>query len=179
MAGVIAGTVLSLNAIFWIGSHYYFVGKTVTTQFGGTDDVSSVRLAFGVLSLLVAGMAYGAALAPRLIGHGLAFLMGAASFVGGVGALIKGLPPVMGATMLLVGVLVPVLAYRSLVHRSRGAWSFLIALVITFGTVDFFGAPKIRAILGVGLWNAMIIPALQIVCVMALAMVRGEYRDRS
>jgi predicted permease len=92
-------------------------------------------------------------------------------------ALSKGLPPVMGTTMLVVGLVVPVLTWRSWNH-SRPAWAFLIALVAVFGTVDFFGAPKIRALLHVGLWHAMILPGLQIVCVMALAMVRGEYRDR-
>ena len=48
---------------------------------------------------------------------------------------------------------------------------------LRFGTVDFFGSPKIRALLGISLWHAMIIPGIQVVCVIALSMIRGEYRE--
>jgi hypothetical protein len=46
-----------------------------------------------------------------------------------------------------------------------------------FGTVDFFGAPKVRGLLGIGLWTALIVPGLQIISVIALTMLRGEYRE--
>ncbi len=171
MAGAIAGVVLAFNSMFWFASGWYMTGKPVEMV-----SVDSIRLAFGLLSLVVAGMAYAAAVAPRLIGHGLAAAMGIASLVGGIAALSKGLPPVMGMTMLVVGGMLPVLTWKSL-QRSRSAWSFLIAVVAVFAAVCFFGAPKVRALLGIGLWYAMIIPGLQIVCVIALSMLRGEYRD--
>lgn len=181
MAGVIAGGVLTFNTLFWIASHYYFADKPVTTQVGGVlvktgADIGDVRIAFATLSLVIAAMAYGAALAPRLIGHGLAVAMGVGSLVGGIASLAKGLPPVMGVTMLVLGVLMPVVTWKSLQHV-RSAWAFLIALVAVFGAVTFFGAPKVRHLLGIGLWNALIIPGLLIVSVIALSMVRDEYRD--
>lgn len=172
MAGVIAGGVFTFNSLFWIASHFYFNDKPLLEQ----GDITSVRIAFLTLSLIVAAMAYAAALAPRLIGHGLAVAMGLASLVGGIAALSKGMPPVMGMTMLVLGGVLPWLTWMSLQHK-RAAWSFLIAVVAVFGAVCFFGAPKVRHILGIGLWHAMIIPGLQIVCVIALSMLRGEYRD--
>lgn len=171
MAGVIAGAAITFNTMFWVGSHFYFKDRPLEAP-----DAGSVRFAFLLMSAIVAAMAYGAALAPRLIGHGLALVMAVASFVGGIAALSKGMPPVMGVTMLVLGGLLPALTWKSL-HHSRAAWSFLIAVVAVFAAVCFFGAPKIRHILGIGLWHAMILPGLQIVCVIALSMLRGEYRD--
>jgi hypothetical protein len=171
MAGVIAGTVFTANTLFWIASHFYFNDKPIEAA-----DAGAVRFAFATLSFIVAGMAYGAALAPRAIGHGIAALMGIASLVGGIAALAKGLPPVMGMTMLVVGGVLPWLTWLSL-QRSRTGWAFLIAVVSVFGAVCFFGAPKVRHLLGIGLWHALIIPGLQIVCVIALSMLRGEYKD--
>ncbi len=171
MAGVIAGAAITFNVLFSVASHFYFKDKPLEAA-----DVGSVRFAFALMSIIVAGAAYCAALAPRLIGHGIAFVMGAASLVGGFAALSKGLPPVMGTTMLVIGGLIPALAIKSLQH-SRSAWSFLIAIIAVFAAVCFFGAPKIRHLLGIGLWHAMIFPGLQIVAVIALSMLRGEYKD--
>lgn len=173
MAYVIAGSVITFNLLFAAASYFYYDGKPAIE----VAEAGKVRFAAALMSLIVAGMAYLAALSPRLIGHGLAFLVGFASLAGGIAAFAKGLPPVMAVTMLITGVMLPVLVYRSLMH-SRAAWSFLIGIMSVFACVYFFGAPKIRHLLGLGLWHVMIIPGLQIVCVMALAMVRGEYRDR-
>lgn len=171
MAGVIAGTVLTFNALFWFASNFYYQDKPLEAA-----DLGSVRLAFGTLSLIVAATAYGAALAPRLIGHGLAVLTGIAAIVGGIASFAKGLQPVMATTLLVVGVLMPVLAYKSL-QGARSAWSFLVAFAAVFGIVTFFGAPKVRHLLDINLWHALIIPGVQTVCVIALSMLRGEYRD--
>ena len=40
----------------------------------------------------------------------------------------------------------------------------------------FFGAPKVRGLLGVGLWVAMVVPMLKIVALAALASCRADYR---
>jgi hypothetical protein len=112
----------------------------------------------------------------QVMGHGLAALMGIASLIGGIVALGKGLPPVMGVTMLFIGGLVPWLTWKSL-HLSRPAWSFLIAIVAVFGLVCLFGAPKIRHLLGVDLGFALIIPSIQLACVIALAKLGGEYQN--
>ncbi|HEY5946343.1 MAG TPA: hypothetical protein VIV40_12660, partial [Kofleriaceae bacterium] len=165
------GAAFTFNSLFWVASHFYFNDKPLEA-----GDIGQVRFAFGTLTLIVALMAYFAALAPKLIGHGLAIAMGVASLVGGIAALSKGMPPVMGITMLVVGGLVPWLTWLSL-HRSRPGWSFLISFVAVFGAVCFFGAPKVRHLLGIGLWHALIIPGLMIVCVIALSMLRDEYQN--
>jgi hypothetical protein len=171
MAGVIAGAAFTFNSLFWIASHFYFADKPLEVA-----SIDNVRFAFFIMSAMVAVMAYGAALAPRFNGHLIAAVMGIAALVGGIAALGKGMPPVMGATMLLVGIITIPLVYLSL-QRSRSAWSFLIAIVAVFGAVTFFGSPKVAHILGIGLWYAMVIPGLQVVCVIALSMLRAEYRE--
>ncbi len=174
MAGVTAATALTLNGLFWVMSGMYFDDKPA--QMAG--DIGSVRAAFAILSFLVAAMSYAAALAPRLIGHGLAFAVGVASLVGGIGALTSSLPGVMGATLIVCGVVTATLARYSLEY-SRPAWAFLIGMLSVLATVTFFGAPKIRHVLDIGLWHALIIPGLMIVATIALGMVRGEYRNRA
>lgn len=171
MAGVVVGALFTFNSLFWIASHFYFADKPLESA-----SVESVRFAFFIMSAMVAVMAYGAALAPRFNGHLIAAVMGIAALVGGIAALAKGMPPVMGATMLVVGIIMIPLVYLSL-QRSRSAWSFLIAIVAVFGAVTFFGSPKVAHILGIGLWYAMVIPGLQVVCVIALSMLRAEYRE--
>src|SRR5262249_13262206 len=113
---------------------------------------------------------------PRALGHGLAVLLGLVSILGGITALSHGLPSVIAVVLLTSGVLTPFLAWKSW-QRSRAAWAFLIAMVAVCGGVNFFGAPKLRGLLDIGLWNAFDLPALQTVTVVALAMIRDQYRD--
>lgn len=171
IAALIAGTLVTFNTGFYFLSALYLADSSDAV-------INGIRGAFLVMTALVAVASFIAALAPRALGHGLACLLGVASIVAGCGAIAHDMPPVMGATLLIVGVLMPVLAWRSLLH-SRAAWSFLIALTAVFGGVDFFGAPKVRALLGIGLWTALIVPGLQIVTVVALVMLKDEYRDRA
>ena len=112
----------------------------------------------------------------QLMGHGLAALMGVASLVGAMAAFAKGMNGVMAMTLLVVGLLIPWLTWKSL-HLSRAAWSFLIAIVAVFGLVCLFGAPKIRHLLGIDLGFALVIPALQAACVIALAKLGSEYQN--
>ena len=171
MAGAIVGSLLTLNTVFWVAAYFYYDSRPDTAMMMG-----SMQIAFGGLTVIVAVSAYLAALAPRLIGHALAACVGIASFVGGIAALSGNMPPVLGLTMLFVGVLIVPLIVKSL-NGSRAAWAFLIALVAVFATTTFFGSPKIRTILGIKIWYALIIPSVQIVCVIALSMLRREYRD--
>jgi hypothetical protein len=88
------------------------------------------------------------------------------------------MPGVMTAVLIAVGLLVPVLAHFSW-RGSRAAWSFMLSIICVFGIVTFFGAPKVRNILGIGFWTAMILPGIQFVCLSALAMVRGDYHAKA
>jgi hypothetical protein len=114
----------------------------------------------------------------QLTAHGLAAAMGVASLVGAFAAFAKGLNPVMAVTLLALGVLLPWLAWGSL-HKSRAAWSFLIATVSVFGAVTLFGSPKIRDLLDVDLGVAALIPFAQIGCVVMLSLLSDDYKDRT
>jgi hypothetical protein len=109
-------------------------------------------------------------------GHAMAVVIGAASFVAGITALVKSLPGTMGITLIIVGILLPVLAHFSW-RFSRAAWSLMISTLCVFAAVTFFGAPKIAAVLGIGLTLATLIPIVQVVAVIALAELRREYRE--
>lgn len=171
-AAIVAGSALTLNALFFVMSGMYFGDKP--QQAAG---IGTVRVAFAVMSFLIAATSFAAGLAPRLVGHGLATVIGLASMIGGVAGLMSSLPPVLGVALLASGGLLITLVVYSL-KGSRPAWSFLISMLAVLATVTFFGAPKIRHVLHVSLWSALIIPGLQIVAVIALVMVRGEYKNR-
>jgi hypothetical protein len=170
IAGVIAGALVAFNVAFYFLSQMYFRDRPVAV------DIMSVRGAFGVLTTILAVSTFASVLAPRHVGHVLALIIAALSLIAAIGSFRHGLPNVMGATLLVLGGLVPVLVILSLQHV-RGAWAFLIAIMAVFGTIAFFGAPKVRGLLGIGLWTALIVPGLQFVSVIALTMIRGEYRE--
>jgi hypothetical protein len=112
----------------------------------------------------------------RLIGHWFVTVIGTAAFAAGIAAFARGLPNVMGAVLLIVGVALPTLAWRSY-HQSRAAWAFSISILAVLATVTFFGAPKIRDLLGIKLGIAMVIPVVMIAATVILVMLRDEYRE--
>jgi hypothetical protein len=163
LAVFVATSAAGLNVLFYLASGHYYAGRPDIAALGG------VRIAFAALTISVGLAAIGAAKMPGAVGHGLAVLLGLATFAAGIAG-ASSMPPVMTATLLVVGALMPVLAWRSLTG-SRPAWSFLISLLAVFAAVTFFGAPKIRTLLGIGIWTALIVPGLLIAAVCALAMV--------
>jgi hypothetical protein len=171
MAIGLSTTLLIANAAFFFLSGLWFDDHK-------DADLTLIRLAFGALTFLVCAASFGAALAPRAIGHLIGLITGLTAFVGGIAALAQGMPYVMGVTLLVLGVVAPVLAYYSF-QRSRAAWAVLIAILAVFTLVTFFGAPKVRGVLHIGLWSALIAPGLMLVAVIALSMVRAEYRERA
>src|SRR3954466_7689079 len=112
-----------------------------------------------------------------IAGHGLAVVVGAASFIAGIMALVKGLPGVMGVTMIVVGVLMPVLAHFSW-RFSRAAWATMISTLCVFAAVTLFGSPKIATVMHIDLGVALLIPIVQVAAVILLAQMRGKYRDQ-
>lgn len=175
------GTVFA-NGIFFILSYAYY--KAHATNLGegtgltyfqiDTHAMWSTREAFLVLTLIGGALAYVATRVPREFGHGLALLLGLTNLAAAYGAFDKSLPMVMPVTLLVAGLVMPVLVYLSW-QKSRSAWAFLIALVAVFGGIGFFGAPKVRQLVGIGLWTAMIMPMLTIETVIALAVIRRDY----
>ena len=115
---------------------------------------------------------------PRILGHAAAVLFGLAGLLAGYESAAHSLPTVMTAVLLAVGGLLPVLAHFSWRH-SRAAWAYLCALLGVFGIVTFFGAPKVRDVLGVSLGVAMVIPVVMFIALAALTMCRTEYRAKA
>jgi hypothetical protein len=111
----------------------------------------------------------------RQLAHGLTVVIGLLSLVAGIASIATGQQPVLSVTLLVVGVLIGVLVWRSLKY-SRAAWSFLIAIVSVLGTVMLFGAPKVGSLLGINLFTAFVFPALQAGTVVALSALRHDYR---
>lgn len=182
VAGVIAGSIVALNLIFFALSMLYFNSHT-TYVVGvgelpayGSADALHVRLAFALFSGIVGGAAILAMLNKPVVGHGIALLMGVGSFFAGALALSRGMPSALYGALLILGCLMPYLAYRSWTG-SRAAWSFLIAICSVYAVVLFFGAPTVHRVLGLGLWTSLILPGLNLVSFVTLIQIRAKYRD--
>lgn len=176
LATVVVITTVVLNVLFYVLSNLYFEDRAAMYGMASDDHIRGVRIAFGYFTGSVAIATVCAVIAPRAIGHGLGAAAGLLALVGAYGATAKDMHPVLPATLLVVGLLVPVLVWQSLV-RSRAAWSFLIAICAVLGIVTLFGATKVRTAAGIGLWDALIIPGLLAVATAALAMTRDAYRQ--
>jgi hypothetical protein len=167
---IIAGLVV-VNTAFWFLSSLYLGDHPNQAD----ANLMMVRGAFGVMTGVLAVATLLTSLAPRQVGHLLCVLLGAMSLVSSVEAIARGMPVVLCTTLLVAGVLFPILAYASW-RGSRVAWSYLISMATVFGLVTFFGAPKVRAQLGTSLWYALIVPGLFFVTVTSLTMIREKYR---
>jgi hypothetical protein len=169
-ASVIIAGLAIFNTAFWFLSALYMKDRGAEAA-----NIMIVRGAFATLTGVLAIATFLTSLAPRHVGHGLAVLLGFMALTSAVEALAHDMPPVLFMTLLIAGLLFPLLAYMSW-RGSRVAWSYLIAMAVVFGLVTFFGAPKVRAQLGTSLWYALIVPALYFTTVSALTMVRDTYR---
>lgn len=175
IAGLVMTGVVIINVVFYFLSDAYFAdrAKRFTILPG---DIAGVRGAFAMFSGSIGLASIIASIAPREIGHGIATLAGLGSLYAAYGAWSHDMPGVLVIALLVIGLMYPLLVWRSLA-RSRGAWATLTALSSVYATVLLFGAPKVRGILGVGLWTALIIPGVLAVGTVAMAMIRDEYRD--
>lgn len=174
---------VALNVAFYLMSGSYFDShREVVAGVGSmpaysADQAMHVRTMFAVFSGVVAVFAFAAAIRPRVIGHLIPVLLAAGYLVGAVAGFTHNAPGVVGMTLLVAGVLMPVLAWHSF-HRSRPAWAFLVAICGVFAVVELFGAPKVRGALDLSLWLTMILPGLNVVAVAALVSLRADYLER-
>jgi hypothetical protein len=174
---------VALNIAFYLMSGSYFESHHEVVAGVGSmpaysaDQAMHVRMTFAVFSAVVAVFGFAAAIRPRVVGHLIPVLLAAGYLVGAIAAITHNAPGVVGMTLLVAGVLMPVLAWHSL-HRSRPAWAFLVAICGVFAVVELFGAPKVRGALDVSLWLTMILPGLNVVAVAALISLRADYLDR-
>ena len=171
-----------VNAAFYFLSGNYFdahhqiVGGTSVPAYSPAQAMH-IRVVFAVVSGVLVAVGFAAALQRRVVGHALAALLGVANLVGGVAALTHGLPGALVATQIVIGLVMPALAWQSY-RRVRAAWSFLVAMCGVLALADLFGAPKIRGVLDVSLWATMIIPGLYAVACVTLAQLSADYVDR-
>lgn len=182
MAILGTGPFIVLNVVFYVLSGSYFDShRQIVPGLGSVpsyspEQMTHVRMTFAAFSGIVAVAGFFAGIRPRLTGHLLALLLGALHLLAGVAAFWHELR-VLGMTLIVAGLLMPVLAWYSY-RRSRPAWAFLVAICGVFAVAEFFGAPKIRDAADVGLWIAMILPGLNVVAASALVTIRGEYVER-
>lgn len=172
VAVVVTTVALALNALFYVLSDRYVAGLGARATAG---ELGALRGAFAVFSSAVAAAAIAAGFAPRALGHGLAGALGAVVLASGVAALRHGLPSALWAALLVLGGLMPLLAWRSWQGR-RAAWAFLVVICGTLGVCLFFGAPKVRGLLHIGLWHALVLPGLLFTATAALASQHRAYR---
>jgi hypothetical protein len=176
IAGIVVVSAVLLNLAFYFLSGLYFEDRTVIYGAVTGGHISDVRLAFGVFTGSVAIASIVAAAQPRVVGHGIAALAGLMSLVAGVAAFSKGMTPVLPAALIVSGLIMFLLVWKSL-EGARGAWAFLIGMTAVFSAVLLFGSTKVRGALDIGLWTALIIPGFLAVATVALAMTRDDYRD--
>ena len=109
-------------------------------------------------------------------GHLTLAVLGLLSLVASVFSFRSHIQPTLGVSLLISGVLLPILVWFSL-QRSRAAWSFLIALSIVLGIMTLFGAPKVRSLVGIPMSVALVIPALFAGAVFCLTAIDRRYKN--
>jgi hypothetical protein len=182
MAILCIAAFILVNVAFYFLSNSYFeshrdiIAGVGPTSSYGPAQIKHVRIAFVVFSGVVAIAGFAAGLLPRIVGHALPVLLGAVNLVAGIAAFAHELSGALTATLLVSGVLMPLLAWHSY-RRSRAAWAFLVAMCAVFAVVELFGAPKVRGALDISLWITMILPGLNAVAAGALIALRGEYLE--
>jgi hypothetical protein len=176
------GAFIGLNIVFYVLSSSYFeshreIVAGVSQPSYSAAQMMHIRVTFAVFSGIVSVFGFLAAIMPRTIGHALPVVLGAVDLIASIGAFTHDSPAVVGMTLLVCGLVMPVLAWQSY-RGSRAAWAFLVAICGVFSVVELFGAPKMRGALDLGLWTTMILPGLNAVAAAALISLRGDYSER-
>ena len=165
--------VLVLNAGFYFLSEAYFDDRVKRFGVGELARITGARWDFAIFTLVIGGGAILAGLYPRAVAHAVPAGAALVSLIAAPFALSYGVLPV---ALLVVAGTFGLLIWHSL-RGSRAAWSCLAALCAVYGVVLLFGAPKIRGLVGIGMWIAMIAPGLLCVGTMALHAIRNRYRE--
>lgn len=171
LIGIIA---VALNAAFFFLSDAYYADRV--TRLGAQElaNLGGARLDFAIFTVVVGGAALVSAMQPRAVAHSIAAIAGVCSLIAVPFALRIGI--VLAAVLLVVAAAFAALVRGSL-RRSRASWALLTSLCAVFGVVLFFGAPKVRGLVGVGMWIALIAPGLLWVATGALRLQRADYQS--
>ena len=179
LAFFVANAMFYLFSVSYFNSHHQLEAGHMVATFSAAQ-ITTIRLSFVLFTGIVAIASVMSQMWPRAVGHALPVVLGLGYIVAAIAAIVHGgVTTALPATLIITGGLMPVLAHFSFHHRTRGAWAFLISICAVFAIVEFFGAPKVRSALDIGLWITMILPGLNAVAVWALVSVRGQYVDRT
>lgn len=176
IAGVIVGVAVLLNVLFMFLSGEYFLDRIKIHGPVSDAEISSVRMGFAAFTGTTAAAACAAVFYPRVVAHTLPLATSLAAFVAAAAGYSKGLHIVLPVTLLVAGLLLPLLTWKSF-EKNRAGWAFLSGMMGILAVVMLFGSTKVRNVTGIGLWYTMAIPGLLAVGTAALAMVRRQYRD--
>lgn len=173
---------VAINAVFYLlsgnyfDSHHKLVGGASVPSYS-PDEAAHIRVVFAAVSGAIAAASFFARLSPRVVAPVLAALLGVTNVGFGVAALLSHLSGALAATLLVAGILMPVLAWSSH-RRSRAAWAFLGTMCGVLAFFSLFFAPKLRGMLDISMWTAMILPGLYVVAAAAFFLLRNDYVDR-
>jgi hypothetical protein len=175
VVGIIA---LAANGLFFFLSNAYWADRV--KRFGEAEmaGLGPSRIHFAIFSASIAAAAIAAIFAPRIVGMAVAALTSLAAFAGAYGAFSRDLPLVVAFAALIVGAAIPALLWLAS-QRSRAGWAALASSLGVLAAVMLFAAPRIRALLGGGLWTAMIIPGVLTIGTIALVLIRRDYGSRA
>ena len=176
IAGIIVGVAVLLNVLFMFLSGEYFADRVRIHGPVSDAEITSARMGFAVFTGSTALAACAAVFRPRLVAHILPLVASLAAFVAAAAGYSKGLHIVLPVTLLLVGMILPLLVWKSF-ENSRAGWAFLSGMIGVFAVVMLFGSTKVRNVMGIGFWYSMVIPGLLGVGTAALGMIRRRYRD--
>ena len=176
---------LAANVVFYFLSDSYFdshrqiiPGKGSVPTFS-PEAMTSVRIAFAGFAGVVALAAFFAGIRARLTAHLLMPVLGALTLTASVASFAHTeMTMVLGTTLGIAGILMPVLAWQSYRHHARPAWAFLIVINGVFAFAELFGVPKVARWLDVSLWITFIVPGLHVVAAFALVSLRREYAEQ-
>jgi len=176
IAGLVATGLVIANVAFYFLSDLYYEDRSAVYGMVTGEHISQVRINFSIFTGAIGIGTVVATIRPSIVGHVLAGLFAIAGLVGGVAAFMHDLTPVLPASLIVGGAVMALLVWKSLM-KSRSAWSFLIGMTSVLSAVMLFGSTKLRGVLDVQLYIALIIPGLLAVATTALAMTRDDYKD--
>lgn len=172
---IIAVATFGLNAAFYFLSQMYFEDRAATYGMASPAAIKATRMAFAIMTGTVGLTAIITQFAPRILAHSIAGIVGLTALIGGLAVAAKDFHPVLPITLGVLGGLILVLIYFSLVSRSRSAWAFLVATCAVGGLVTLFGATKIRNVTDVSLYYALILPGILVVATVMLIALADDY----
>ncbi len=165
VSAVISGLIdVVLLALFWFASDPAYR--------------SAAAPSFIAMLVIVNGAMIAATAKPRITAHALATVFSLACMLAGFGSLGGGIPILLALVLIAMGAGSLLMTIQSYRHRSRPAWAFLSAILGVIAVCTLFGAPKVRSLIDVNMWIALMIPGLLTVACVAFGMISDDYRER-